>query len=77
MSSTTRVGFGSGGCGTGGGIWGSGAGPVLREGLGGTLLGPENSGASCPMAVVAVFFVVVWLLDSGREHLCSCFAQID
>ena len=22
------------------------------------------------------FFVVVWLLDSGREHLCSCFAQI-
>ena len=25
--------------------------------------------------VVAGFFVVVWLLDSGREHLCSCFAQ--
>jgi hypothetical protein len=45
-------------------------------GLGGTLLGPEESGAegldcfSC-----AGFFVVVWLLDSGREHLCSCFAQ--
>ena len=23
----------------------------------------------------AGFLVVVWLLDSGREHLCSCFAQ--
>ena len=29
------------------------------------------------MVGFAGFFVVVWLLDSGREHLCSCFAQID
>ena len=27
------------------------------------------------MTGVRWFFVVVWLLDSGREHLCSCFAQ--
>jgi hypothetical protein len=24
---------------------------------------------------VAGFFVVVWLLDSGREHLCSCLLR--
>jgi hypothetical protein len=49
-------------------------------GLGGTLLGPEESGGPCDPVFgwwgVAGFFVVVWLLDSGREHLCSCFAQI-
>jgi hypothetical protein len=26
--------------------------------------------------VVAGFLVVVWLLDSGREHLCSCLLRI-
>jgi hypothetical protein len=46
-------------------------------GLGGALLGPEKSGASHRLVGwFAGFFVVVWLLDSGREHLCSCFAQI-
>ena len=48
-------------------------------GLGGTLLGPEESGGLCEPVFgwwgFAGFFVVVWLLDSGREHLCSCFAQ--
>ena len=48
-------------------------------GLGGTLLGPEKSGGLCEPVFgwwgFAGFFVVVWLLDSGREHLCSCFAQ--
>jgi hypothetical protein len=45
-------------------------------GLGGTLLGPEESGAGRLVGFwVAGFLVVVWLLDSGREHLCSCFAQ--
>jgi hypothetical protein len=48
-------------------------------GLGGALLGPEKSGGPCDPVfgwwVFAGFFVVVWLLDSGREHLCSCFAQ--
>ena len=49
-------------------------------GLGGALLGPEESGGPCDPVFgwwgFAGFFVVVWLLDSGREHLCSCFAQI-
>ena len=45
-------------------------------GLGDTLLGPEKSGGPVGWQGDAGFFVVVWLLDSGREHLCSCFAQI-
>ena len=45
-------------------------------GLGGALLGPEKSGGPVGWQGDAGFFVVVWLLDSGREHLCSCFAQI-
>ena len=44
-------------------------------GLGGALLGPEKSGGPAGWQGDAGFFVVVWLLDSGREHLCSCFAQ--
>ena len=44
-------------------------------GLGGALLGPEKSGGPVGWQGDAGFFVVVWLLDSGREHLCSCFAQ--
>jgi hypothetical protein len=44
--------------------------------LGGALLGPEKSGGLIGWWGDAGFFVVVWLLDSGREHLCSCFAQI-
>ena len=44
--------------------------------LGGALLGPEESGAGTWMgARFAGFFVVVWLLDSGREHLCSCLLR--
>ena len=43
---------------------------------GGALLGPEKSGGPVGWQGDAGFFVVVWLLDSGREHLCSCFAQI-
>ena len=27
------------------------------------------------MVGFAGFFVVVWLLDSGREHLCSCLLR--
>ena len=27
------------------------------------------------MVGVCWFFVVVWLLDSGREHLCSCLLR--
>ena len=49
----------------------------LLGGLGGALLGPEKSGGLTGWWGLAGFFVVVWLLDSGREHLCSCFAQID
>ena len=40
----------------------------------------RNQAALAPgwcVAGVLGFLVVVWLLDSGREHLCSCFAQID
>jgi hypothetical protein len=56
-----------------------GWGPVLGW-VGGTLLGPEGSGAVTGPGWVLwvsarrgggllVFLVVVWLLDSGREHL--------
>ena len=55
--------------------WGGRAGPSRVGRPGGALLGPEKSGASPGWGVDAGFFVVVWLLDSGREHLCSCFAQ--
>ena len=67
-------------------VWASllvGAGGVGVEPLGvgvvgglcGTLLGPERSGA-CPLlwGCGVGCFLVVWFLDSGREHLCSnCF----
>jgi hypothetical protein len=55
-------------------VLGAGAGPS-SGGLGGALLGPEKSGGLTGWWVFAGFLVVVWLLDSGREHLCSCFAQ--
>jgi hypothetical protein len=42
---------------------------VVGDGSG-TLLGPEESGAGeLDGFLVAGFLVVVWLLDSGREHL--------
>ena len=45
-------------------------------GWGGALLGPEESGAVyLDGYVVAGCLVVVWLLDSGREHLCSCLLR--
>ena len=43
--------------------------------LGGTLLGPEESGAAHGRCGGCCFLVVVWLLDSGREHLCSCLLR--
>jgi hypothetical protein len=57
-------------------VVGGRAGPSRVGRPGGALLGPEKSGGLTGWWVFAGFFVVVWLLDSGREHLCSCFAQI-
>src|SRR5829696_4875610 len=49
-----------------------GDGCLVCDGWGGALLGPEESGG---LTGWWGFALVVWLLDSGREHLCSCFAQ--
>ena len=56
-----------------GGVGVEGRGLVGSGWVNGTLLGPEGSGAGAPDGVCgAGCLVVVWLLDSGREHLCSC-----
>ena len=63
-----------GGCGTG--LVAGGGQACSGTGGDGTLLGPEESGAGWPDGWCgAGFLVVVWLLDSGREHLCSCLLR--